>query len=387
MSRLRVVVLGYIVRGPLGGLAWHHLQYVLGLARLGHDVYFVEDSDDYPSCYDPARGVVDTDPGYGLRFTAEVFGRVELGERWAYYDAHTARWLGPSAERIRDIFASADLLLNLSGVNPLRPWALEVPARVLVDTDPVFTQIRHLTDPVARALARAHTTFFTFGENIPAGSSEVPADDFPWQPTRQPVVLEAWPETPGPPSGKLTTVMQWDSYPARTYRGKRYGMKGESFGPYLDLPGRAGAVFELALGSSSAPRELLRNRGWELRDPLSVTRDPWTYQRYLVESKAEFGIAKHGYVVSRSGWFSERSSCYLAGGRPVLVQDTGFTSWLPTGIGVLAFRTPEEAISGVEEIDRRYPLHCRAARAVSEEYFDARRVLSSLLDRALTTAG
>jgi hypothetical protein len=386
VNRVRVIVLGYLVRGPLGGLAWHHLQYVLGLARLGHDVYFAEDSDDYLSCYDPERGVVDMDPSYGLRFTAEVFGQLGLGHRWAYHDAHTSRWLGPCAEHIRSVFASADLLLNLSGVNPLRPWALEVPARALVDTDPVFTQIRHLTDTAARALAQAHTLFFSFGENIASGASEIPADGFPWQPTRQPVVLDAWAVTPGLRAGKFTTVMQWDSYPARVYRGQRYGMKGDSFGPYLDLPARAGAVFELALGSATAPRELLRAKGWELRDPLTVTRDPWSYQRYLAGSKAEFSVAKHGYVASHSGWFSERSACYLASGRPVLIQDTGFTTWLPASAGVLAFRTPEEAAVGVEEIGRRYEFHCRAAQDLAAEFFDARKVLASLVERALNSA-
>ena len=138
-ERLRIIVLGYIVRGPLGGLAWHHLQYVLGLVELGHDVIFVEDSDDYPACYDPARNVVDTDPSYGLDFTARTFERVGLGQRWAYYDAHTTRWLGPCAGQVLSLCASADLLLNLSGVNPLRPWLLQIPARALVDTDPVFT--------------------------------------------------------------------------------------------------------------------------------------------------------------------------------------------------------------------------------------------------------
>jgi hypothetical protein len=162
-------------------------------------------------------------------------------------------------------------------------------------------------------------------------------------------------------------------------------MKADSFGPYLDLPARAGPVFELALGGSS-PQGLLRAKGWRLRDPLAVTRDPWTYQRYLAESKAEFSVAKDGYVASRSGWFSERSACYLAGGRPVLVQDTGFTDWLAAGAGVLAFRTPEEAAAGVEEIGRRYEFHCRAARDVAAEYFDARKVLAALVEAALTSA-
>jgi hypothetical protein len=199
----------------------------------------------------------------------------------------------------------------------------------------------------------------------------------------QPVVLEAWPVTPGPAGGPFTTVMQWESYPAKEYAGRRYGMKADSFGPYLGLPARAGGAFELAVGSPSAPRELLRARGWRLRDPQEVTRDPWAYQAYLRGSKAEFGVAKHGYVISRCGWFSERSAAYLASGRPVLAQDTRFTDWLPAGEGVLPFSAPEEALAGAEEIDRRYALHSRRAREVAAEYFDSGKVLAHLLDRAL----
>jgi hypothetical protein len=177
--------------------------------------------------------------------------------------------------------------------------------------------------------------------------------------------------------------MQWDSYPARAFAGRRYGMKADSFGPLLDLPSRAGPIFELALGGASAPRDLLRQRGWGLRDPLAVTRDPWTYQEYIRSSKAEFGAAKHGYVASRCGWFSERSACYLASGRPVLAQDTGFGRSIPTGAGVLAFRTVDDALAAVEEVDRRYGFHCREARAVAEAYFDAARVLPALIEAAV----
>ncbi len=326
---------------------------------------------------------MDESPTYGLRFAAAAFDRLDLSDCWAYHDAHAGRWHGPAADTILGWLVRADLLLNVSGVNPLRSWLLGVPSRALIDTDPAFTQIRHLTDPAARTVAEAHTAFFTFGENIPARRSSVPDDGFPWRPTRQPVVLDTWPATPAPPEGRFTTVMQWDSYPAREHGGRRYGMKSESFGPYLDLPVRCGRVFELAVGSASAPREMLRESGWILRDPLEVTRDPWTYQEYLRGSKAEFGVAKHGYVASRTGWFSERSACYLASGRPVLVQDTGFTDWLSAPGGVVAFRTPEEAADGVGEIVARYEHHAREARAVAAEYFDAGRVLPQLVEQAL----
>ncbi len=383
MSGLRVVVLGYLVRGPLGGLAWHHLQYVAGFARLGHDVHFVEDSGDRPACYDPVRNVTDADPRYGLRFARRAFDRLGLGDRWAYYDAHGGGWTGPAAGRAEAVCRAADVVVNVSAVNPLRPWLEEAPVRVLVDTDPVFVQLRHLRDPQARGLAARHTAFFTFGTN--AGRAPVlPDDGFAWRPTRQPVVLDLWPVTPPPRVGRFTTVMQWESYGAEDRDGVRYGMKDESFRPYLELPARVDVPLELAVGSPSAPRELLRRHGWRVRDPRPPTRDPWTYQRYLRRSRGEFSVAKHGYVVARCGWFSERSAGYLASGRPVVVQDTGFSAWLPVGEGVLAFSAPEEAAAALEEVGARYRAHCRAARELVAAHFDSDRVLADLLAAALS---
>ena len=177
--------------------------------------------------------------------------------------------------------------------------------------------------------------------------------------------------------------MQWESYPAREYGGVAYGMKSDSFGPYEGLPGRVGPCFELAVGSPSAPRERLRESGWRLIDPHAATGDARSYQRFIGRSKGEFAVAKHGYVVGRTGWFSERSAAYLASGRPVVVQDTGFTDWLEPGAGVLAFRTPDEAAAGIEEVLHRGELHARAAREVALAYFDARIVLNRLVKHAL----
>jgi hypothetical protein len=380
MSSLRIVVVGYIVRGPMGGLVWHHLQYVMGLARLGHDVYFLEDSDDYPSCYDPRRQTTDQRPDYGLRFAAQTFERFGLAERWAYYDAHTSRWLGPCGAHAVRICREADLLLDLSGVNPMRPWLRGIARRVLVDTDPVFTQIRHLSDPAAREEAAQHTAFFSFGENVRNPAGRIPDDGFEWRPTRQPVVLDAWPATQPPRDGRFTTVMQWDSYPPRRWAGVDYGMKSASFGPFMQLPMETAQPLELAVGSDSAPRAALREAGWGLRDPLEITRDAQTYQRYIQQSRAEFSVAKHGYVVAFSGWFSERSACYLASGRPVLVEETGFSEWMQTGSGVIAFGTLEQAKAGIDAINSSYAQHCEAARELARAYFDAPQVLTALLD-------
>lgn len=382
-DRLQIVVLGYIVRGPLGGMAWHHLQYVLGLHQLGHDVLFLEDSDDYPSCYDPRRNVTDCDATYGLKFTQDVFNRVGLERQWTYYDAHTRTWYGPAASWVTDYVRSADLLLNVSGVNPLRDGLSEVPLRILLDTDPAFTQIRHLQLASARERAAQHTHTFSFGENIGNADCSVPQDGFRWLPTRQPVVFDAWQPAPPIADGCFTTVMQWDSYPAKEHQGVLYGMKRESFADYFSLPQASPVGLEVALGGADAPREMLFAQNWRFADPLEVTRTPWRYQQYLRSSRGEFSVAKHGYVISRSGWFSERTACYLACGKPVVVQDTAFSQHLPVGAGLHSFTCPEEALAGLEAILADYPKQCREARAIAETYFDSRGVLGDLIQRAL----
>jgi hypothetical protein len=380
-------VLGYIVRGPLGGLAWHHLQYVLGLARLGHDVYFLEQSGDASwCCYDPSTGISGTDATYGLRFAGHLFADTGLGERWAYYDAHGEGWVGPCSHWINEIIGTADLLLNVGGSNVLSGGLRDIPTRVLIDTDPVFFQIRNLKDPESNVAAGQHNRFFSFAENIVRDATPMPRDGFPWKATRQPIVLDMWPVAPPPARGLFTTVMQWDSYEAAEFRGARYGMKSESFGPYMSLPREAGPILEIALGSPAAPRHLLLDNGWKLQNPLESAQDPWSYQAYIRQSKGEFTIAKQGYVASCCGWFSERSAAYLASGRPVVTQETGFSEWMETGRGVISFASLEGALAAVREIESDYPLHCASARSIAETYFDSAKVLGSLLDRSMEPA-
>lgn len=386
-GRLRVVVLGYVVRGPIGGLTWHHLQYVLGLAQLGHDVWFLEDSGDDPGCYEPTTYAMTTDATYGLRYAGEVFERAGVGDRWAYHDRHGGGWAGPAAAVAEEVIASADVVVNVSGVNPIDDRLLEVPCRVLLDTDPVFTQVRHRRDPAAAAQAARHTAFLSFAGNLGMPGCTVPDDGLPWRCTRQPVVLDAWPVTPPPrpPEGRFTTVMQWASYAEVTDGGRSFGVKAQSFDVVADLPSMTPAPLELCLGSAGAPRDELARRGWIVRDPGPVSEDPWRFQRYLQESLAEFSVAKHGYVVSGSGWFSERTCGYLASGRPAVVQDTGWSSWLEPGLGVLSFCDVGEAVAAVDDVLARPAVHAGAARDVAEA-FDARRVLTALLEDAHASA-
>lgn len=282
---------------------------------------------------------------------------------------------------VKSIFRSSDLLLNLSGVNPLREYLQDIPTRAYVDTDPVFTQIRHLTDANCFREANMHNRFFSFGENFGTATCSIPDDHFAWQPTRQPLVPDLWEMTPGNKNNAWSTVMQWDSYKAMEYDGKSFGMKSSSFGPYINLPDTAQDVFELAIGSPTAPTEMLKKQGWQVTDPLLVTRSPQTYQRYIQFSKGEWSIAKHGYVASHSGWFSERSCCYLASGRPVVVQDTGFSDRIETGRGLLSFTNLIEARGCIEEVNAHYEMHCKSARELAEDFFDYKKVLTTLLDR------
>ena len=267
---------------------------------------------------------------------------------------------------------------------PYSPVAQGDPGAGFFDTDPAFTQILHLTDPDARSSAAEHNVFLSFGENITQKGSGIPDDGIPWRATRQPIVLQAWPVTPGRPDGKFTTVMSWASYYTREYNSVRYGMKSDSIGHYLDLPDRAGSSFALAVNKASPEAiDVLRRNGWGLVAPREASFDMAAYQAFIQDSKAEFSVAKQGYVVSRSGWFSERSAAYLASGRPVILQDTGFSNWLPTGLGVLSFNNPDEAVAAIDEVNARYEVHCRAARELAREYFDARKILSSLVEAAL----
>ncbi len=202
-------------------------------------------------------------------------------------------------------------------------------------------------------------------------------------PTRQPVVLDLWPVKAGDPSAPLTTVMNWSAYGDREHEGRVYGQKDREFEPFFSLPHETKDPLEIAINAPAAVRKRLADGGWSVTDPLKVTQNPSTYQHYLKCSRAEFSVAKHAYVSTRSGWFSERSAAYLASGRPVVVQDTGFSDFLPSGAGLLAYRTPDKAVAAIRHLKRDYEAHCWAARAVAKEFFDARRVLTDLLQRSL----
>lgn len=374
--------MGCLVRVPLGGITWHYLQYVSGFAALGHEVLYLEDSDDYQeSCYDPKNAYLGPDPDYGLAYVEATFKQAGLEQTWAYHDMHGTGWRGPRADSAEEFCRSADVVLNISGCCPMRPWLEEIPVRAYVDTDPAFEQIRQLTDSQRRQLADSHNRFLTFGENIATGSCKCPDADREWLGTRQPIDLRYWPSLPGRPTGAFTTVLKWDSYATQEYNGQLYGMKSHSMQQMMDLPTRTDHQLELAVGGETTPYDELKERGWRLSAALEVSQDAWSYRKYIQDSKAEFAVTKHGYVAGRTGWFSERSAAYLATGRPVVTADT--RTPIPSGLGLLTFSSPDDAVAAVESVHARYDDHCRYARDLAEEYFAARKVLPKLLESAM----
>ena len=375
---LRIVCSGYLVRYPLGGFSWHHLQYLVGLQRLGHKVTFFEHYGWADSCYDPARNIMTSDPSYGIAHLKQLLRPYGLDNDWCYL-AEDGSTYGIPRERLAQLCRASDVYFNLSNINWI-PELEQCRRRVLVDTDPVFTQIgaHGLGGPYSK-----YHLLFTYGENVHQPGCTMPTGGAQWIPTRQPVVLELWPVQAADRLASFTTVMNWSAFGDQQQDGKFYGQKDRVFEPFFSLPITSRQSMEIAVKVPANLGERLASGGWRLADPLEVSRDPFTYQRYLRSSRAEFSVAKHGYVVTRCGWFSERSAAYLASGRPVVVQDTGFSDWLEPGSGIIPFKTAEEALAGIEEINHRYEFHCRAAREIVQEYFDARKVLATLIQRAI----
>ncbi len=408
-SRLRIIVTGLIAQHPmLGGVTWDYLQYVVGLARLGHDVYYLEDSEQWPYNLDGGASGNDWvayDCTPNVEYLAKIMSRFGLADRWAYRFPIKSRWFGLSHKERRVVVESADLLINVSGTLRRPQDYRQVKRLAYIDSDPVFTQIRL---GLARGQVKfrrqvdAHDVHFSFGESL---SENVPATGYRWRPTRQPILLSEW-RASTPWRDVFTTVMNWTSYKPLRYRGETYGQKDMEFKRFLELPGRAHpAVLEVALGkltpavrewaladahgtpAYSTPRDLLTHMAWRVADAAEMCRDLDGYRSYVESSKAEWSVAKNGYVRGQAGWFSCRSACYLAAGRPVVMQDTGFGAVLPVGEGVLSFRTVEEAAAAIREVEGNYARHAKAARAIAEEYFASDKVLSRLIEEALESGG
>jgi len=370
---MRILFAGIIARYPFGGVTWCSLMYLLGLRALGHEVFYIEDTGE--CVYDPVQNARATDPAYGTSYIHSALEPFGLGDRWSFVN-YDGSYHGRGADEVRRYAADADLFINLSGGSWFwRDEYVRIPHKVFIDSDPAFTQLAIAkAEPWYVDFFQRFDRLFTFGSNIGTARSAVPTGGLTWLKTWQPITLDDW-RTDADPRDRFTSVMTWQIESFTDVGGN----KDQEFVKYLDLPSRTSQRFELAI---NGPQTLLRDHGWETVDAMGVSRTPSAYRDFIHRSKAEFGIAKHTYVATRSGWFSDRTECYLASGRPALVQDTGWTGHLPSGEGLLAFSTMDEAVAGIDCINSNYTRHAARALDIAREHFDARVVLPRLLDSA-----
>jgi len=374
----RIVLASSIFRYPMGGMMSWMLQYLVGYRSLGHEVTYVEKAAQADDCFDPTTDTMSDDCRYGVRAVGDLLERFGFGDRWHFLDV-AGRSYGLDPARVQAAFDSADLFADMGSGQRWLAQAGGSRLRVLIDSEPGFTQMK-----MARRLAKgkslpAFDLYYTPGKNIGTAESSAPTAGKAWRPLTEPVALELFPVEAADPEAPFTTVMTWKSFQTREFEGKRYGHKDIEFEKFEALPRFTRAPLELAVSGRDVPRERLARAGWRVRDANQVSTSFESYAEYVRRSRGEFSVCKNCFVETHSGWFGDRAGVYLASGRPVVMQDTGWSAHLPCGEGVLPVRTVDEAAAALDEVGRRYADHAHRAREIAETHLAAEKVLGGFL--------
>jgi hypothetical protein len=382
---LRVILLGCLVMLPIPGVLFQVLHYMRGLRALGFDPWYVEDSNRW--VYDPIRQEVVEGGSDQIALIEPFLQKYELLDRFCYRAGASGPTYGAVVADIDALYRSADLLLNITGAQDLRDEHLAIPKRAYIESDPFATQVKFKAgDEFTRQQLNAHTHLFTFGENIGRSDCLIPPTGHTWHPTRQPVDLSLW-------STLVSTINAYRTITTWSNKGRNVDWNGEcwywtkdrEFLRYLDLPNRVEPELVLATTVDPETAQVLAGANWTVDDTPFPADDTDRYVQYIERSRGEFTIARDQYWRPRTGWFSDRSACYLAAGRPVVTQETGFSRFVPTGEGLFAFSTMAEAVGAIETIEGNYERHRSAARDLAAEYFDARTVVTKLLETVYAT--
>lgn len=385
-TRGRIVVWGLLAGYPFGGMTWQALHYIVGLRRLGFDVWYVEDSSR--AVLDPVRYWPSTSEyEANVKFLAEQMAAVGLADRWIFRPPEEQAFCVGARDYagLKQLYREADAVINLCGAQEDREDHHVIRCLVYMETDPVPTQVavakgeQKTIDLLAR-----HHVLFTYGENLGRPRCRVPMERFAWHPTRPPVILGWWDTQRAPPSeAALTTIANWKhSAKDVEWQGEQWRWsKHYEFLKFLDIAPRAALPLEIAVGNITPPElQIIQDKGWRTRPSGSVSV-PNEYRRYIQDSLGEFTATKEQYVRPYTGWFSDRSVCYLAAGRPVITQETGFSENIPSGEGLFGFSTPEDALAAIAEVAVDYARHSRAARAIAAEHFAAEKVLLDVVQK------
>ena len=382
-SKGKIIVFGILFWYPLAGVTYQFLHYLIALRRLGYDVFYVEDSGRW--IYDPHLNDLSPDATRNVEAIAPILQQHGFGERWAFRGAYEGgRCYGMSETELRELYETADAFLNVTGAQELRDEHLRIPRRIYVESDPFASQIKVAKgdEGMIRTLAQ-HDTLFTFGESVGSTNCDLPVERFKWLPTRQPVVMELW-ESSATGGNTYTTITTWHNKGKDLeYRGKTwYWTKDREFEKFLSLPAKRAMKIELAATVSSEVGAMLNQHGWAVRSSIDLSRSADSYRDYIQNSRGEFTVARDQYVRPRTGWFSDRTACYLAAGRPVITQETGFSRHLRSGKGLFGFTTMDDILRAFDAIESDYAGHCHGAREVADEFFAAEKVVGSLMQRA-----
>jgi len=382
--RGKIIVFGILFWYPLAGVTYQFLHYLMGLRQLGYDVYYVEDSGRW--IYDPAINEFSPDVSGNLSMVVPVLDAYGFGDRWAFRGNYPGgQCYGMTESRLLELYREADAFLNVTGAQEIRDEHRAIKRRIYVESDPFASQVKVASGDAGMIdMLAAHDTHFSFGENLGASDCQVPIERFHWHPTRQPVVMDIWQTGPPPAEAPYTTITTWHNKGKNIeWRGDTwYWTKDREFEKILDLPRRRPVPLELATTVDAAVQDQLRSHGWRQSGSVEISRDADLYRQYIQKSRGEFTVARDQYVRPNTGWFSDRTVCYLAAGRPVITQETGFSKFIPSGRGLFGFRSMEEILAALDAIESDYPAHSRAASEIAREYFSADRVVGSLMERA-----
>lgn len=383
--RGKIIVFGILFWYPLAGVTYQFLHYLVGLRRLGYDVFYIEDSGRW--IYDPVLNDMSPDASGNVQRVVPWLERYGFADRWGFRGAYPGgQCYGMTESAILKLYREADAFLNVTGAQEIRPEHLACKRRIYVESDPFVAQVKVAKNqPGMIDLLAAHDTHFTFGENLGAPDCTVPLSRFQWLPTRQPVALDLWNHNHDRGGSVYNTITTWHNKGKDVqWQGDTwYWTKDREFLQFVELPRlRPKSSFQLAVTVPPAVHELLRSHGWGQIGSIAISADADLYRSYIQDSRGEFTVARDQYVRPNTGWFSDRSACYLGAGRPVITQETGFSKVLPAGKGLFGFKSMPDVLSAVDAIESDYSGNCRAAADIAAEYFSAEKVLASLMQRA-----
>lgn len=374
-----IIVGAYMVRYPLGGMMSWVFQHLAGFKALGHDVYFVEKYVYENSCYNPVSRSMSNDCSYGIKMTTSLLALAGLQNKWCFVD-HQQHYHGLSKTKIETIFKQADCYIDLGTQNGWEEESQSCKFRILIDGEPGFSQINYFNNDEMFSRYSRYNYFFSNGYNIGRKDNIVPTGDVYWRHMYSPIDTTLFTNKPATSQkSPFTTVMNWQSHKPISYRRDEYGQKDIEFKKFIELPTLVGANMEAAVSGKNIPFDWLRNYKWNIVNGTSVTMSYQNFCNYIENAKAEFSVCKNVFVALNTGWFSDKSAAFLASGRPVVLQNTGFSEHLPCGIGLFAFTNMEEAVEAIDQIENNWHKHSKAARELAMECLDVKVVLKKML--------